>query len=344
LLNRSFLSPALPTVAVEIARHRVSAATVAFRDSGFAVTAHAIEPLPTDAVVPSLNASNIVDPKAVASALRVVFERMGARPKRVSLAIPDSVAKVSLLRFEKVPQRTSDLDELIRWQVRKAAPFRIEDAQISYIPSLKAAGGATEFVVVMARKDIVREYESACEAAGAQAGVVDLTTFNVINAVLAGAQAPADDWLLVHVTQEDATMAILRGDALVFFRNRIADGEAGLADMVHQTAMYYEDRLAGSGFGRVVLAGGGPPATQGAQDADYLRRALEEHQGRRRRSPQCRSRDGSHSRQRRTAGGARAARRPAGAGAGGLTCCARTSRPDRSTTNAASTASSPSPR
>jgi type IV pilus assembly protein PilM len=292
LLNRSILSPAPPTVAVEIARHRVSAATVAFRDSGYSVTAHAIELLPTDAVVPALNASNIIDAKAVASALRVVFEQIGARPKRVALAIPDSVAKVSLLRFDKVPQRRSDLDELIRWQVRKAAPFRIEDAQISYMPSLRAAGGATEFVVVMARKDIVREYESACEAAGAQAGVVDLTTFNVINAVLAGAQAPghpnaaaasgtppADDWLLVHVTQEDATMAILRGDALVFFRNRIADGEAGLADMVHQTAMYYEDRLAGSGFGRVVLAGGGSPATQGAQDADYLRRALEERLG-----------------------------------------------------------------
>ncbi len=269
----------MPTVAVEIARHRVSAATVAFRNSGFSVTAHAIEPLPPDAVAPALNAPNIVDPAAVASALRQVFERIGARPKRVALAIPDSVAKVSLLRFEKVPQRRSDLDELIRWQVRKAAPFRIEDAQISYMAGMKTAGGATEFVVVMARKDIVREYESACEAAGAQAGVVDLTTFNVINAVLAGAQAPADDWLLVHVTQEDATMAILRGDSLVFFRNRIADGEGGLADMVHQTAMYYEDRLAGSGFDRVVLAGGGPPATQGGQDADYLRRALEQRLG-----------------------------------------------------------------
>ena len=130
------------------------------------------------------------------------------------------------------------------------------------MPGLKAPDGATEFVVVMARKDIVREYESACEDAGAQAGIVDLTTFNVINAVLAGPQAPTDDWLLVHVTPEDATMAILRGDALVFFRNRIADGEAGLADMVHQTAMYYEDRLSGSGFGRVVLSGGGSPAAE----------------------------------------------------------------------------------
>jgi Tfp pilus assembly PilM family ATPase len=201
---------------------------------------------------------------------------MGSTPQRVALAIPDAVAKVSLLRFEKVPDRAADLDELVRWQVRKAAPFRIEDAQLSYMRGAKAADGSTEFVVVLARRDIVREYEAACEEAGAQAGVVDLATFDVINAVLAGPQAPADDWLLVHVTQDDATMAILRGPHLVFFRNRATGGEASLADMVHQTAMYYEDRLSGAGFGRVVLAGAGSPSTQGGQDADYLRRALEQ--------------------------------------------------------------------
>jgi type IV pilus assembly protein PilM len=266
-------------VAVEIARHRVSAAAVASRDANLSVTAHAIEPLPAGAVMPSLNAANIADPKTVVAALRRVFERMGTRPRRVALGIPDSVAKVSILKFEKVPERSRDLDELVRWQVRKTAPFRLEDAQISYMPSLKAADGSTEFVVVMARRDIVREYESVCEEAGAQAGIVDLTTFNVINAVLAGPQAPADDWLLVHVTQEDATMAILRGQSLVFFRNGIADGEAGLADMVHQTAMYYEDRLSGAGFGRVVLAGAGSSDALGGQDADYMRRTFEQRLG-----------------------------------------------------------------
>lgn len=278
-MSKSFLSPAPPTVAVEIARNRVSAAAVAIRDARLSVTAHATEPLPAGAVVPSLNAANIIDSKAVASALNRVFERIDARPKRVALALPDSIAKVSLLRFEKVPPRAHDLDELVRWQVRKTAPFRIEDAQLSYMPSLTAPDGSTEFVVVLARRDIVREYEAVCEVAGAEAGVVDLATFNVINAMLAGTQPPVDDWLLVHVTEEDATMAILRGDALVFFRNRITDGETGLADMVHQTAMYYEDRLSGSGFGRVVLAGGGSPTTQGGQDADYLRRALEQRLG-----------------------------------------------------------------
>ena len=217
---------------------------------------------PPGAVLPALNATNIADPKAVSGALSRVFERMGTNPKRVALAIPDGVAKVSLLRFEKVPERAHDLDELIRWQVRKAAPFRIEDAQVSYVRGETASDGSTEFVVVMARRDIIREYEAVCEGAGARAGVVDLATFNVINSILAGSQPVSDDWLLVHVTQDDATMAILRGQQLVFFRNRAADGEVGLADMVHQTAMYYEDRLSGTGFTRVLLAGGGSSGAQ----------------------------------------------------------------------------------
>jgi Tfp pilus assembly PilM family ATPase len=69
--------------------------------------------------------------------------------------LPDSVAKVSLLRFEKVPAKEQDLLELVRWQMRKSVPFRIEDAQLAY-----AAGAATpqgrEFLVLVARRDVVR--------------------------------------------------------------------------------------------------------------------------------------------------------------------------------------------
>jgi type IV pilus assembly protein PilM len=265
-----------PTVAVEIARHRVSVASIVPRDGRLTVAAHAIESLPEGAVTPGLNAQNIPDVGVVAEALRRAFDRIGGRPRRVALAVPDSVAKVSLLRFEKVPERTRDVDELVRWQVRKAAPFRLEDAQVSYVPGVEPPGGGREYVVVLARRDIIEEYEGVCSAAGAQAGVVDLSTFNVINAMLASPQAPAGDWLLVHVTQEDATMAILRGPHLVFFRNRGADGEGSLADLVHQTAMYYEDRLSGTGFTRVVLVGGGSSGAAAGRDTEYLRRALEE--------------------------------------------------------------------
>ncbi len=47
----------------------------------------------------------------------------------------------------------------------------------------------------------------------------------------------------------------MRGNDLIFFRNRAEGDEEALSDVVHQTEMYYQDRLGGTGFAR-VLAGG----------------------------------------------------------------------------------------
>ena len=281
-MNRGLLAPTPPTVAVEIAPRRVSAAVVTLQAGRLVVTAHAAEPMPDGVITPALNTTNISDAKVVGAALRRTFERIGGVPRQVAVGIPDSVAKVSLLRFEKVPARAKDFDQLVRWQMRKSAPFRMEDAQLTYMPGIALPEGGREFVVVVARQDIVREYESIVEAAGSQAGIVDLSTFNVINTVLAGSALPQRDWLLVHVKPEYASIAIVRGADLVFFRNRSDEGEGSLADLVHQTAMYYEDRLSGGGFARVVLAGAGLLAGErgnGLQNAERIRRTLQERLG-----------------------------------------------------------------
>lgn len=256
-----------PAVAVEIAANRVAAATLDRRGGQPVISAHAVEPLPEGALAPSLTSINTQNRTQVATALARVLEKIG-RPRRIGLLIPDQVARVSLVRFEKVPARTQDLDQLIRWQVRKSAPFAIEEAQITYMPGITAADGQ-EFVVSLARRSIVEEYEALCAEGGAHAGIVDLSTFNVVNAVLAGASAPGD-WLLVHVAADSASIAIVRGPHVIFFRNRAADADGSLADLVHQSAMYYEDRLEGAGFARVILAG----STSG--EADHVRRSLEE--------------------------------------------------------------------
>lgn len=257
-----------PAVAVEIAASRVAAATIDRRGGQPVVSVHAVEPLPEGALAPSLTTINTQNRTQVATALARVLDKVG-RPRRIGLLIPDQVARVSLVRFEKVPSRAQDLDQLIRWQVRKSAPFAIEEAQITYLPGIAAADGQ-EFVVSLARRSVVEEYEALCAEAGAHAGIVDLSTFNVINAVLAGANAPGADWLLVHVAADSASIAIVRGPHVIFFRNRAADTDGSLADLVHQSAMYYEDRLEGAGFTRVILAG------SASGDADAVRRSLEE--------------------------------------------------------------------
>jgi len=262
-----------PFAGVEIAARHIAAVRLETAGGRPAIAAHASEALPAGALVPSLTIHNVHNRATVAAVLHRVLEQIG-RPARIGLVVPDAVAKVSLVRFEQVPGR-NDLDQLVRWQVRKAAPFPMDEAQVSYVPSSRTSEGQ-EFFVTLAKRDIILEYEDICEAAGSHAGIVDLSTINVVNLVLAGPGAPAGDWLLVNVASDYTSIAILRGPGLIFFRSRAADAEETLADLVHQTAMYYEDRLEGSGFGRVLLAGASIAGAQQTADVEWIRRNLEE--------------------------------------------------------------------
>ncbi len=264
----------VPSTAVELASNYVCAAALDLGGTKPTITAHAVETLAEGVLVPSLTHPNLLDRRTLVTTLQRVLDGVG-RPRRIALVLPDTVAKVSLVKFEKVPPSAADLDQLIRWQVRKAAPFPIEEAQVSYVAGAQHADGQ-EYLVSLARRDVIRDYEDLCAEAGSQAGLVDISTFNVVNAVLAGTAA-GGDWLLVNVAADSSSIVILRGPHPIFFRSRGADADGSLADLVHQTAMYYQDRLQGQGFARVLLCGaaaasGGRPAG----DVDRMRRSLEQ--------------------------------------------------------------------
>ena len=274
-MSTGFLQSPAPDVAVDIGLGRVSAARLSWHGRSASVAAHAVEALAPGAVVPALAAPNMPDVALVARAVRDAVGKLGGRVRRTALVIPDSVVKVSLIRFEQVPSRTADLLELVRWQMRKSVPFPMEQAVVSFSAGARHADGGQEFVVSTARRDIIEEYEAACAQAGLHAGLVDIATFSVINGVLAGGAPPSADWLLVHTTRASTTLAVLRGGDVIYFRNRAEEAEGTIADDVHQTAMYYEDRLEGAGFSRVLLTGGA-----GASDGiGALRRNLEERLG-----------------------------------------------------------------
>jgi len=271
----SWLASPPPEAAIEIASDYVSVAALSERGRGTAVQSYAIEPLPPGAVVASLTSSNIVNRAAVTAALRTALDRAGLRPRRTALIVPDLTAKVSLVRFESVPSRREDLDQLVRWQLKKASPFPIEEASLSFVPSGDDASGASEFLVLTARRDVIAEYEAVCSELRIYAGLVDIATLSVVNLFLGASPAPSGDWLVVHLRPEYTSLAIMRGEHLIFFRNRPEGDEESLADLVHQTAMYYEDRLAGAGFNHVFVGGRG----QAAGVVESAQQNLEERLG-----------------------------------------------------------------
>jgi Tfp pilus assembly PilM family ATPase len=272
-LLATWLASPPPDAAIEIAADRVAAAVVVARGDRLAVSAYASDPIAPGLITPSLTETNVHDRGELARVVQRVVEKLGVRPKRVALVIPDTAVKVSLLRFDKVPQRRDDFEQLVRWQLRKAAPFPIESACVTTSPGL-SFGEGQEFVVELSREDTVREYEAACEDAGLYAGLVETATFGLLGLEPHSSQASGDA-LLVHVRPDYTSTVITRGDAVIFYRNRPEDGHDGLPDLVHQTSMYYQDRLSGQGFSRVLLAGAG----RAADAVGVIRQALEERLG-----------------------------------------------------------------
>lgn len=255
-LASSWMSPSPPTTAIEIASRRVTVVEMGQSGGGPSVVAFASEPLPEDAVVPALTGTNIARPDVVVGALKTALTRAGLLSRRrAALLVPDSVARVTLLGFEQIPAKAADLEQLVRWQVKKGTPFPIDEAQVSSFVA-NTDGATTNLAAVVARRDVIAQYEAVTDAVAVHAGLVDLSSFNVINAVVAAGAAPPGDWLLVSLAPEATTLAIMRGHQLMFHRHRLAVDDEPLSSLVHQTAMYHEDRLGGSEFARVWLCGG----------------------------------------------------------------------------------------
>ena len=275
----ALLSTPGPSAAVALSAEAVDAVQVAWNGDGPAVAGRAHGELRPGVVTPGVTGANVADAAPVAEVLGSVLARLPRRPSRVALVIPDAAAKVSILRFDTLPSRAGDLDDLVRWRAAGTVPFAIDEAQVSYSAGAAVGDEGRELIVAVMHREVVETYERVCTLAGVHAGVVDLSSFNLINAVLATTPAAAaGDWLLVHAAAGGSTLAIVRRGVLVFYRNRAAEGVEALAELVHQTAMYYEDRLEGRGLRRVVLAGEPRLASAGAGPATP-RRSIEARLG-----------------------------------------------------------------
>ena len=78
--------------------------------------------------------------------------------------LPDPVARVALLPAAEVKGNRAQVDELIRFRLRKAVPFDIREARVAFV-----AGGARSgdpLLVAAIYRPVLEGYEAACRAVG----------------------------------------------------------------------------------------------------------------------------------------------------------------------------------
>jgi hypothetical protein len=248
-LHRRFVDPERPLVAIEVRASSVGVLRVRRDRRRLAVGAAAVLELPPGTLALSLTQPNIADQARFGQALRGARERAGVLGgARVALVLPDTAARVALVPAVEVQAgKAAELDEVLRFRLRKSVPFEVRDARLAY-----AAGGARandSIVVAAASGPVVAEYEEACRSVGLEPGLVEIAGL-----ALARAAFPppfSGDGLLVNWDDGFLSLVLARDGWPILVRTLSGAAVAKSADALREvssTLIYYRERLGGAGI------------------------------------------------------------------------------------------------
>lgn len=259
------LRPKFPPVAVEIERGQLTLVRIRPQRRGRPqLEAFRFQSAPEPTAGTTVFKPNLGAPEEMIKNARELFAGSGTKPGKMSLILPDNLAKVSIVTLPERPANRKQLSEMLKFKLRRSVPFKLEDAAISSW-SLPSPGPEHHVLVAVMMRAVVEQYEAAFEAAGARPGLIDLCTpslFNLARPQLAKAVAGGSDAALLNCTRGYFTLLIVRADRVVFYRCKTyAGGEdedptgrlAVMARELSSSFSYYAEKLAGGGVGTVFV-------------------------------------------------------------------------------------------
>jgi len=248
-MSSSFGSGSRPNLACEITADRVLAGRAA-QPGGPVQFASFI--LRTGCVIPDLTEANLRDPDAVAQSIRDALGSFGGRSRDVIALLPDAAVRVVFLDFESLPSNRQEAEAVVRFRLKKALPFDVEKAKVSY--HSQPGSGGVRVIAAVALKSVVEEYEAAFLQAGYNPGVVLPSMLGALGA--ARAAKPA---LVLKVDARTISIAILDQQQILLFRTLentggITISGEKLAEEVYPSVVFFQDTYHLS-IDRIFVAG-----------------------------------------------------------------------------------------
>lgn len=271
--DSALLRPRFPLVGLELREDAVLAVRLEHRRRGFRLSGHGRRPLAPGTFSASLLNPEIHQPEALARAVVEALQKAGAGSSpRISVALPDTMVRVFLVDLDELPSVPSQAAEMIRWRVKKSLPFKPEDARISWQVLGRAEDGRIQVLVAVAPEEGIRMIESLLGAGGLRAGLIDLASFDVFNAVrLEGLPNTGGDVALINATGTYFSIMILRGDRLILYRSKAYHVQGGFSGEeslrvvsreLRSTLSYYDEHLLGEGLRLLFLRVFGVPSAE----------------------------------------------------------------------------------
>ena len=144
-----------------------------------------VEELAPSVLSPSPVRDNVLEPEALQQAIKRLVSSAGGgrRQRRAALILPDHSARVSVLDFDRFPDKAEDQLPLLQFRLKKTLPYDINAAAISYFTQPVTKSGKQEVVAVAAPLEVIQRYEAPFRAANIQAGIVTISHLAMLDLI-----------------------------------------------------------------------------------------------------------------------------------------------------------------
>jgi type IV pilus assembly protein PilM len=261
----AWLEPRYPPVAFDLDPKALAMVRVGRRQHERFLASFDVEDLPADLIEIDFLKTKLNSQERFRTIVGKMIAKEPVKFRSASLVIPDIFARVAIMPFEELPRRRQDALDLIRYKTKKSVPFKVEEAALDF-QVLRTASGGLNVLAVLLPKTVIEDFESVFTVFGVHAGLVELSTFSLVNsyqAVLGREMGPATEYLVANVTGTYFSFAIFRGEDLLFFRCKAFalgtgddtdDASLRLLKREIQTSLlYYRDKLDGKALERAYL-------------------------------------------------------------------------------------------
>ncbi len=168
-----------PLLGLDISSSSIKLLELSRTGNGYRIEAIAIEPLPERAI----QDKEIIDPEAIASAIRKAVKESGTRAKHACIAIPGNS---SISRVISLPADLSeaDLSMQVRIEAEQYVPHAMDDVSLDYDILGPTSGNPENIDILIAasKTEKVEARQNAADMGGLSVEIVDVEPFALQNA------------------------------------------------------------------------------------------------------------------------------------------------------------------
>lgn len=203
---------------------------------------YVVTPLPNGMIVPSPMDSTVSDLSVFADCVRTVTnseeaDRVSsgatgsARPRRITVLLPDPVVRTTVLHFGELPARREERENLIRWRLGQEQLFPLNGARMVFQvfhDHEAGASGAYTVLTVSIQESVLHQYESLCESVGLipyDVGITSLRLLDLWRRVSNGSGWFRRNVLWVNVADRAMTTIVCRQARPMFYRCKLLGAE-----------------------------------------------------------------------------------------------------------------------